>query len=250
MDSIYKKLELTMAKNRYTSYVHPSYKLERKLLNAVQQLDQEKSIECLNEINSLERAQLSKQPISSLKYSLVGSCTIFTRAVIEAGLDTETAFMLSDYYINLIDEARSKKEIQDLEYKMLNDFIRVLKTNKEYIYNPIINRVIYYIKKNIESSLTLKEISSFVNIHPNYLSSAFKKQVGKTLTDYINEQKIAAVKIYMNNMNLSISEISYTFNFSYVSYFCNFFKKHTGLTPTEYKKQVSSKTPDLEHSIK
>ncbi|MFA6940683.1 MAG: AraC family transcriptional regulator [Clostridiaceae bacterium] len=250
MDSIYKKLELTIAKNRYTSYVHPSYKLERELLNSIQQLDEDKSIEILKEINSLERAHLSKQPISSLKYSLVGSCTIFTRAVIEAGLDTETAFMLSDYYINLIDETKNNKEIQDLEYRMLHDFIRVLKTNKEYIYNPMINRVIYYIKKNIENKLTLEEISSFVKVHPNYLSSAFKKYVGKTLTEYVSDQKIAAIKIYMNNLNLSISEISYTFNFSYVSYFSNFFKKHTGLTPMEYKRQISSKTPDIELSIK
>lgn len=247
MDSIFKKLELTMAKNRYSSYIHPSYKLERKMLNAIQQLDDKKSIEYLNQINSLERAHLSKQPINSIKYSLVGSCTIFTRAVIEAGLDTETAFMLSDYYINLIDESKNKKEIQDLEYKMLKDFIRILRTNKEYIYNPMINRVIYYIKKNIENNLSLEEIASFVNVHPNYLSSAFKKQVGKSLTDYIDEQRIGAIKIYMNNLDLNISDISYTFNFSYVSYFSIYFKKHTGLTPTEYKRQISSKTPDIEN---
>jgi YesN/AraC family two-component response regulator len=233
-----------MANNRFTSYVHPSYELERKLITSMQKLDKEESVEILHQINSLERAHLSKQPISSLKYSLIGSCTIFTRAVIEAGLDTETAFMLSDHYINLIDEAKSSKETESLEYKMLNDFIQVLKTNKEYIYNSMINHVIYYIRKHIEDSLTLQQLASYVNVHPNYLSSCFKKQVGKTLTEYINDQKIAAIKIYMNNTNLSINEISSTFNFKYVSYFSCFFKKHTGFTPMEYKKQISSKTPE------
>lgn len=238
MENIYKKLELTIAKNRYTSYVHPPYELERKLMISIQQMEEGKSIEILNEINSLERAQLSKRPLNSLKYSLVGSCTLFTRAVIEAGLDTETAFMLSDYYINLIDETSTGNEVQALEYKMLNDFIKVLKTHKEYIYNPLINRVISYIKKNIESDLCLKEIASFVNVHPNYLSAAFKKEAGKTLTEYINEQKIAAIKLYMKHTNLSISEISYTFNFNHVSYFSRFFKKHTGLTPMNYRRQL------------
>lgn len=245
MDSIYKKLELSMANNRFTSYVHPSYELERKLMVSMQMLDKEESTKILHEINSLERAHLSKQPINSLKYSLVGSCTIFTRAVIEAGLDTETAFMLSDYYINLIDEAKSRQETEALEYKMLNDFIQILKTNKEYIYNSMINHVIYYIRRHIEEPLTLQELASYVNVHPNYLSSSFKKQVGKTLTEYIDKQKIAAIKIYMNNTNLSINEISCTFNFKYVSYFSCFFKKHTGLTPMEYKKQISSKTPEV-----
>jgi two-component system, response regulator YesN len=238
MENIYKKLELTMAKNRYTSYVHPPYELERKLTVSIQQMDIDKSIEILNEINSLERAHLSKRPLNSLKYSLIGSCTFFTRAVIEVGLDAETAFMLSDYYINLIDETTNSNEVQALEYKMLNDFIKVLKKHKEYIYNPLINRVISYIKKSIENNFSLQEISSFVNVHPNYLSTVFKKEVGKTLSQYINEQKIAAIKLYMNYTSLSISEISDTFNFSHTSYFSRFFKKHTGVTPLNYRKQI------------
>lgn len=229
-----------MAKNRYSSYIHPPYALERKLVQAIQQMNFERSIEVLKQINTNERAQLSKKPINSLKYSLVGSCTLFTRAVIEAGLDAETAFILSDHYINLIDETSTNKEVEELEYKMLNDFIKVLKKNKEYIYNSLINRVIQYIKKNVENNLSLRDISSFVNVHPNYLSAAFKKEVGKTLTEYINEVRIESIKQYINYTNLSISEISFTFNFNHVTYFSRFFKKHTGLTPMEYRRQSSS----------
>lgn len=240
MENIYKKLEDTMARNRYTSYIHPPYALECKLVQAINQMDNDKSMETLKQINSLERAQLSKKPLSSLKYSLIASCTFFTRAVIEAGLDTETAFMLSDYYINLIDETDVFDKVQALEYKMLYDFIKVLKKYKENIYNPLINRVITYINKNIENNLTLGEISSFVNVHPNYLCAAFKKEVGKTLSEYINDHRIIAIKLYMNHANSSISEISYAFNFNHITYFSRFFKKHTGLTPSNYRKQRSS----------
>jgi len=240
LENIYKKLEDTMARNRYTSYIHPPYELECKLVQAIHQMDNDKSMETLKQINSLERAQLSKKPLSSLKYSLIASCTFFTRAVIEAGLDTETAFMLSDYYINLIDETDVLDKVQALEYKMLYDFIKVLKKYKENIYNPLINRVITYINKNIENNLTLGEISSFVNVHPNYLCAAFKKEVGKTLSEYINDHRIIAIKLYMNHANSSISEISYAFNFNHITYFSRFFKKHTGLTPSDYRKQCSS----------
>lgn len=250
MENIYVKLEQTMAKNRYSSYIHPPYELERKLVQSIQKMDIDKSLTILKEINFLERAQLSKKPLNSLKYSLIGSCTFFTRAVIEAGLDTETAFILSDYYINLIDEATNNTVVENLEYKMLNDFVKVLKKYKEYVYNSLINRVIQYIKKNIENDLSLEEISSFVNVHPNYLSSTFKKEVGKTLTEYINELKINAIKQYINHTNLSIREISYTFNFNHVPYFYRFFKKHTGLTPKEYRKRSSSTNSLMEDTEK
>ena len=228
-----------MAKNRYTAYIHPPYELERKLMLAIQQMDSDKSMEILKQINSLERAQLSKSPLSSLKYSLIGSCTLFTRAVIEAGLDTETAFILSDHYINLIDSATRTRDVSALEYDMLNDFIKVLRKNKEYIYNSLINRVIQYIKRNIENNMSLQDIASFVNVHPNYLSAAFKKEVGKTLMEYINELKVAVIKQYIVHTNLSIREISYTFNFNHVTYFSRFFKQQTGLTPMEYRKHCS-----------
>lgn len=237
MGNIYKQLEAIMAKNRYTSYEHPSYELEQKLVMQIKQMEPERCLETLKQINTLERAELSKNPVHSIKYSFIGSCTIFTRAVISAGLDPETAFALSDYYINLVDKINNRNEIQDLEYKMLNDFVRILKTYKGYVYNPLINHVIYYIKKNIENKITLKEIAAFTNVHPCYLSAAFKKEVGKTLTQYIDENKIAAIKQYLANEVLSINEISYIFNFSNVSYFCRFFKKHTGLTPMTYRKK-------------
>lgn len=235
MENIYKEIELTMAKNRFTTYTHPPYELEKRLMASIKEMNYDKSIDLLNQINSLERAKLSRLPINSLKYSLVGSCTLFTRAVIEAGLDAETSFMLSDYYINLIDTSSSKGELNALEYKMLNDFIRILSTHKEYIYNSLINRVISYIKKNIENNMNLQEIATFADVHPNYLSAAFKKEVGKTLNTYVNEQKIYSIKLYLDYTNLSISEISDIFNFTHVTYFSSFFKKHTGLTPLGYR---------------
>ncbi|MEK6265670.1 MAG: AraC family transcriptional regulator [Clostridium sp.] len=246
MDNIYKKLEITMSKNRYTSYIHPPYALECMLVRAIQQMDNDKSIETLKQINSLERAELSKRPLISLKYSLIGSCTFFTRAVIEVGLDTETSFMLSDYYINLIDETTTVDEAKALEYKMLYDFIKVLKKYKGTVYNSLTNRVITYIKKNIENNISLQELSSFANVHPNYLCTAFKKEVGRTLSEYINEHRIIAIKQYMNYANSSISEISYTFNFNHVTYFSRYFKKYTGLTPTEYRNQCSSNNSMVE----
>jgi YesN/AraC family two-component response regulator len=235
LENIYKEIELTMAKNRFTTYTHPPYELEKRLMSAIKELNYDKSLDILNQINSLERAKLSKLALNSLKYSLVGSCTLFTRAVIEAGLDAETAFMLSDYYINLIDTNSGKGELSALEYKMLNDFIRILSTHKEYIYNPLINRVMSYIKRNIENNLHLQDIADFANIHPNYLSAIFKKEVGKTLNRYVNEQKIHSIKLYLDHTNLSISEISGIFSFNHITYFSLFFKKHTGLTPLGYR---------------
>lgn len=236
MHNIYRDLEKNITKNRYLSYTHPPYELEKKLILAIKQSNLASSIVILRSINSLERANLSQLPLNSLKYSLVASCTLFTRAIIESGVDSETAFMLSDYFINLIDKSRTQKHLQDLEYQMLEAFIHLLNTHKAYIYNPIINQAIAYIKNNIESKLTLPMVAKSIAVHPNYLSSLFKKEVGQTLLQYIDEKKIESIKNYLIYTSSSIKEISIIFDFSTVSYFSKYFKKHTTLSPVEYRR--------------
>ncbi|MBC8061566.1 MAG: AraC family transcriptional regulator [Clostridiaceae bacterium] len=235
-ESIYKKLFKNMAKNIYSSFQHPPYRLEKKLLMYLKLMDEKNSIATLNEINALERATLSEYPLISIKNSLICSCTLFTRTIIEAGVDSETAFMLSDFYISKFDKSFTVPQAEMLEYDMLKEYIKILRTTKEYIYNPTINRVISYIRKNIEQKISLKELAEHVNVHPNYLSTAFKKEVGINISDYITKQRIEAIKLFLTETNLSLIEISNTFNFSSQAHFCNYFKEDTGLSPLKFRR--------------
>lgn len=239
IEDIYKKLPKHISAKIYSSYKHPPYMLERELISNIKLMDETKALSILKRINSLERACLSEMPINSLRYSLVASCTLFTRAIIEAGVDSELAFMVSDMFINEIDKHSTLKEIEKLEYDMLIEFIRILKTNKEYLYNPIVNKAISYIKKNIESKLSVEELAEHLNIHPNYLSSVFSKEVGVSLTTYIASEKISSVKHFLVETNISLNEIAYIFNFSSQAHFSKYFKDNVGLTPLKYRNLFS-----------
>jgi two-component system response regulator YesN len=228
-EDIYKKLFKNMAKNIYSSFHHPPYRLEKKLLMYVKLMDEKNSLETLNEINALERATLSDYPLISIKNSLICSCTLFTRTIIEAGVDSETAFMASDSYIAKIDKSSTMSQAQMLEYDMLKGFIRLLRTNKEFLYNPTINKAISYIRKNIDQKISLLEVATHVKVHPNYLSATFKKEV-------ITKQRIEAIKLFLTETNLSLMEISHTFSFNSQAHFCSYFKVDTGLTPLQYRK--------------
>lgn len=232
-------LEKNLAKNRYTNFTHPPYELEKELMVAIQKADFKTGRSILQRINDLERANLSKRPINSLKYSLIGSCTLFTRAIIVAGVDSETAFMISDYYINLIDESVNVKEIEQLEYSMLENFIDLIKRNKAFAYSPLINKSISYIKTNIESKILLQHIADYIGVHPNYLSTIFKKEVGKTVLEYINEERIRAIKIYLVHTDMPMNEISEIFGFANETYFSRFCKLQLEYPPRLYRKEHS-----------
>jgi two-component system response regulator YesN len=222
--------------NLRTSYQHPPYLLERKLILSMQQKDEAGSVAILDQINRLERARLSDSPLRSIKNSIIGSCTLFTRAVIEAGVDSESAFMLSDCFIRKIEECSNVRQTEELEYAMLREFIDLLRNSGQLKYGPVVNKAVFYIKQNIQQRIKLLEIAEAAHVHPNYLSAIFKKEVGVGISDFIGNHRADAVRQFMTETDLSLTEIADTFGFSSVAYFSNFFKKAFGLSPMKYRR--------------
>src|SRR5690554_2019133 len=109
-------------RNTHNSFQHPSYLLEQRISKAIATGDSKTALSALDQINSLERAQLAENPLRSIKNSLIGSCTIFTRACISGGVDSETAFMLSDLYIRRIEDLKTRTQAESLEYDMVIGF--------------------------------------------------------------------------------------------------------------------------------
>ncbi|MGM9988171.1 MAG: helix-turn-helix transcriptional regulator [Bacillaceae bacterium] len=239
MKEIDKKLYKEISKNIYYAYKHPPYLLERKLIAAIQLGNTDVAIATLDEINQLERATLAKSPLSSLKYSLVASCTLFTRGIVEIGIDPEKAFALSDLYIGKIDETNTIQNLQELEYDMMLAFIRLAKRNKQHAYNSTVNRAISFIKDNIEENPTVAEIAIHVNVHPNYLTALFKKEVGISLSTFVTRYKVERIKQLLQYTATPLHEIATLFHFSSQAHLSTFFKKTTGFTPSAYRNLYS-----------
>ncbi len=235
-------------KNRTNNYLHPSYELEMQLVDAIRSGKDVEAISLLDRINSIERADLSSDPIRSLKNSLIASCTIFTRASIRGGVDPESAFMLSDLFIRQVEKVSSRQQAESLEYDMLLGFIDAVnnsqQTSEEEAFTPSIVRVRQYIRQNVQRSISLSDIAEHINMHPNYLSSTFTKECGITLMTYYDKERIAAISQTIRVSDQSLADIAVSFGFSSFSHFSSYFKRITGFTPSEYRKQFAGSARD------
>lgn len=72
---------------------------------------------------------------------------------------------------------------------------------------------------------------------PKYLSYIIKNAIGKSPLQIINENAIVQIKNKLKYTNMSIKEMSDFFNFPNASFFCKFFKLHTGCTPLKFRQQ-------------
>jgi AraC-like DNA-binding protein len=98
-----------------------------------------------------------------------------------------------------------------------------------------------YIDVHIREKITLEDISNSLYISKSHIERAFKKEYGVTPIVYCTNQKIAQVASMLITTDYSLSQISQQLGFSDVKYMSKSFKKITGQTPLEYKRDKLSK---------
>lgn len=101
------------------------------------------------------------------------------------------------------------------------------------------NSLIYdcqcYIDQHYKEYITVAGIAESIGTSPSYLSRIFKETTGHTIIYTINQKKIEQAKEYLLHTDMKIYEIADALGFENVTYFSHFFKKHTGISPKDFK---------------
>ncbi len=100
------------------------------------------------------------------------------------------------------------------------------------------NSTIEYIDRHFDEELNVTSLANQFYISPSYFSHLFKARANKSVIEYINEVRIHHAKSYLEKEDISIRDIAGLVGFSDINYFSRKFKAVTGMTPTEYKKQI------------
>ena len=91
------------------------------------------------------------------------------------------------------------------------------------------------IEEHYKENLSVKDFAGKLSITPSHLNETVKHIIGRTASDLIDEKMIIEIKKLLLHTDLTASEIAFALNFSDQSYFSKFFKKHTGLSPGEFR---------------
>ncbi|MEP6844522.1 MAG: chromate resistance protein ChrB domain-containing protein [Panacibacter sp.] len=94
----------------------------------------------------------------------------------------------------------------------------------------------------VDTNLSLKEISKGLDINPAYLSREFSKYFDNlSFGEYIRKQRIEKAIELLHSSTYTLTEIAYLTGFSDQSHFTRIFKKHTGENPSTFKKNIQKK---------
>lgn len=179
---------------------------------------------------------LSTNPLTNIKYHFVVTVAMITRRCIEAGMELEQAFRLSDFYILKMDSCTSIDAISTLHEQMVHDYTRKMSLVKKssIISKPIV-LCMDYIYNHMNCRITVDELAEYAGLSPSYLSRLFKKELNISISDYICEMKIEKAQHLLKYSDYSLIDIANHLAFSSQSHFIQTFKKLVGVTPKKYR---------------
>lgn len=212
-----------------------NYQLEKIFIQTLKEGDLLLLNKIIQKLSQINRTSLSNDKILEKKFRFTSLVTLITRASVNYGCPPATAYRLSDKFILKLDFIERHQDFAPLTNQMLTEFSLLIKT-RTVSYTPMtVKSAVEYIYQNLYEELSNTKIAAEINVHPAYLSSIFKKTVGKSLRKFIINARIHEAKYLLSNTDLPFKEISESLHFSNQSYFCKLFKEATSYTPKEFR---------------
>jgi len=99
----------------------------------------------------------------------------------------------------------------------------------------IIDSIKQFVNENLDKDIGLQTLAEHINMNPNYLSVYFKKKTKIKFSDFVMKLKVERAKELILKSDLRMYEIAEMVGYKNQRYFSVFFRKMTGLTPSEFK---------------
>lgn len=228
--------DITQSKKRRDSVFHHPQGFEVQLLQYIKEGNTENLKEFLNSSTSgLAKGIHSRNPLRNEKNLFISFTSLVSHAAMEGGLDWELALSLSDFYIQTVEECNTIVGINDLIVKMFFDYTDRVHKIKTCNYSTNVVKCQNFIFEHLYEKISVSQIASKLSINSSYLSHLFKKEVGISISTYIQKERIDEAKKLIRAGEKSIADIYVPLGFIDQSHFTKTFKKITGINPKEYK---------------
>lgn len=102
-------------------------------------------------------------------------------------------------------------------------------------------RFIHLLTKHYRDSRQVAFYAEKMNVTPRYLNGIILEQTGKTAKAAIDDYVVMQLKLTLQTADQTVNETAWQYNFSSLSFFCDYFRRHVGLSPMTYREQTTGK---------
>lgn len=171
---------------------------------------------------------------------------------INAGSTADYPNIFNEMIVELQLKRPNYDKIANLLLKKILIEINRHSTDKSYYQNEIVNQIIkssHYFNDNYNTKISIDDVAARLHMSPCWYIKNFKQIIGMTPMQYIVSKRLSMAKNLLISSNLPLSEISEMIGYDNPLYFSRLFKKHSGITPSDYRKQFKDRKELTEEFI-
>jgi two-component system response regulator YesN len=183
-------------------------------------------------LDSFREQGLSISRIHLHTYSLIDG---LIKEISSSPHENKEAIEQFESYAGLIQRLETFEELSTMMTVVIQKFVE-LKNSKKPLHKTI-QFVIDLINEKYDTNLTLKSIAEEVFMSPSHLSTLFRQEMGINFLDYLHQHRIDKAKQLLKETNEKVYAVARQVGYYDEAHFVRFFKKWTGMLPSQYKKQ-------------
>ena len=182
--------------------------------------------------------RITRDARKQLEYLTVSLVNTFMIAAIQGGVYPPEANAIADQALRRLSQIKSVAEIPALVSEAALRFSETVRITKDRDTGNIhVEKAKHYLSDHLTQEIRTGDIAAAVGLSPYHLSRLFKSHTGLTMREYLTKERIEAAKQLLAASDRTIPQIASLLRFCDQSYFTMVFRKLTGQTPGEYRKE-------------
>ena len=161
--------------------------------------------------------------------------TLLRKAAESGGVHPLYLDRVSSDFALKIEGMESLSENAPMMLEMFRTYCRLVRKHTIQHLSSIVQKTVLLIEADISANLSPGLLAKKQNVSLGYLSTIFKRETGKTISEYIREKRVKHAAHLLSTTNLQIQTVALHCGMMDVQYFSKIFKKETGKTPKEYR---------------
>ncbi len=211
------------------------YRYENELLSAVSKGQTQKIAHLSSNFTWQDFEMRTTDPLRNAKNYCIIMNTLLRKAAENGGVHPVHLDSTSASFARSIEKVASTDQFPILMEEMFTSYCRLVRHRSTSGYSRPVQEAVVLAETDFSADLSLSSLAGKIGVTKEYLSALFKKEVGKTVTEYIREKRMHYAAFLLRTTDLQIQTIAHHCGIEDLQYFSKLFKKSFACSPRDYR---------------
>ncbi len=219
------------------------YSLEQKVIDSISRGDFTSAMRASSDQALRNIDNRSSNTLRSKKNNLLAFNTVCRKGAEKGGVHPIFLDEMSRQMAIKVENMISTEQDKQVHRDILKNYCNMVQQNSTSGFSPTMQRALIHVSQHLfDTDLTLQSTAESLALNKTYLANLFKKETSGTFTSYVNTRRIDHAIFLLNTTDAPIQSIASDCGIPDVTYFTRIFKEKKGLTPSNYRKLIKSKS--------